>query len=151
MMQIVQELCKRPGLNRTGFDMPTIYVPSMNQKVSMKKQKSSYHKLIWQTYVLKISILKWRQTCMCHYRVNEFSCTEKVLVTPREVVTKIWGSYWLKQSMNWWYMTASVCPSVRLSVGSSVWLSVGSSVWLSVGSSVNPVFFCLVQFETDCK
>ena len=28
-MQIVQELCKRPGLNRTGFDMPTIYVPSM--------------------------------------------------------------------------------------------------------------------------
>ena len=33
MMQIVQELCKRPGLNRTGFDMPTIYVPSMNQKV----------------------------------------------------------------------------------------------------------------------
>ncbi|XP_052247056.1 uncharacterized protein LOC127855478 [Dreissena polymorpha] len=34
MMQIVQELCKRPGLNRTGFDMPTIYVPSMNQKQS---------------------------------------------------------------------------------------------------------------------
>lgn len=33
-MQIVQELCKRPGLNRTGFDMPTIYIPSMNQKVS---------------------------------------------------------------------------------------------------------------------
>ncbi|XP_060560458.1 uncharacterized protein LOC132720355 isoform X1 [Ruditapes philippinarum] len=34
MMQIVQELCKRPNLNRTGFDMPTIYVPSMNSKVS---------------------------------------------------------------------------------------------------------------------
>ena len=33
MMQIVQELCKRPGLNRTGFDMPTIYVPSPNGKV----------------------------------------------------------------------------------------------------------------------
>ena len=32
-MQIVQELCKRPGLNRTGFDMPTIYIPSMNPKV----------------------------------------------------------------------------------------------------------------------
>ncbi|XP_072024603.1 uncharacterized protein [Amphiura filiformis] len=28
LMQIVQELCKRPGLNRTGFDMPTIYVPN---------------------------------------------------------------------------------------------------------------------------
>lgn len=31
MMQIVQELCKRPGLNRTGFDMPTIYVPNPNK------------------------------------------------------------------------------------------------------------------------
>ncbi|XP_071849199.1 uncharacterized protein [Apostichopus japonicus] len=30
LMQIVQELCKRPGLNRTGFDMPTIFVPSMS-------------------------------------------------------------------------------------------------------------------------
>ncbi|CAD5120755.1 DgyrCDS9315 [Dimorphilus gyrociliatus] len=29
MMQIVQELCKRPGLNKTGFDMPTIYIPSL--------------------------------------------------------------------------------------------------------------------------
>ncbi|XP_071946294.1 uncharacterized protein [Antedon mediterranea] len=28
MMQIVQELCKRPGLNKTCFDMPTIYVPN---------------------------------------------------------------------------------------------------------------------------
>lgn len=32
MMQIVQELCKRPGLNRTGFDMPTIYIPSLGSK-----------------------------------------------------------------------------------------------------------------------
>ncbi|XP_068087078.1 uncharacterized protein [Anabrus simplex] len=31
MMQIVQELCKRPGLNRTGFDMPTIYIPELNK------------------------------------------------------------------------------------------------------------------------
>ena len=30
-MQIVQELCKRPGLNRTGFDMPTIYIPNPNK------------------------------------------------------------------------------------------------------------------------
>ena len=30
-MQIVQELCKRPGLNKTGFDMPTIYVPNANK------------------------------------------------------------------------------------------------------------------------
>uniref|UniRef100_A0AAR2KYV9 G domain-containing protein n=1 Tax=Pygocentrus nattereri TaxID=42514 RepID=A0AAR2KYV9_PYGNA len=31
MMQIVQELCKRPGLNKCGFDMPTIYVPNTNK------------------------------------------------------------------------------------------------------------------------
>jgi len=29
LMQITQELCKRPGLNKCGFDMPTIYVPSL--------------------------------------------------------------------------------------------------------------------------
>ncbi|XP_054849507.1 uncharacterized protein LOC129338960 isoform X2 [Eublepharis macularius] len=28
LMQIVQELCKRPGLNKCGFDMPTVYIPS---------------------------------------------------------------------------------------------------------------------------
>ncbi|CAN0164004.1 unnamed protein product [Lampetra planeri] len=31
MMQIVQELCKRPGLNKCGFDMPTIYIPNPNR------------------------------------------------------------------------------------------------------------------------
>lgn len=31
MMQIVQELCKRPGLNKCGFDMPTIYIPNANK------------------------------------------------------------------------------------------------------------------------
>ncbi|XP_013774618.1 uncharacterized protein LOC106459540 isoform X2 [Limulus polyphemus] len=33
MMQIVQELCKRPGLNKCGFDMPTIYIPLSNKYV----------------------------------------------------------------------------------------------------------------------
>ncbi|XP_017283600.1 uncharacterized protein si:ch211-11k18.4 [Kryptolebias marmoratus] len=28
LMQIVQELCKRPGLNKCGFEMPTIYIPN---------------------------------------------------------------------------------------------------------------------------
>ncbi|XP_035021978.1 uncharacterized protein si:dkey-98f17.5 [Hippoglossus stenolepis] len=28
MMQIVQELCRCPGLNKCGFDMPTIYIPN---------------------------------------------------------------------------------------------------------------------------
>uniref|UniRef100_A0A1E1XAZ3 Putative endocytosis/signaling protein ehd1 n=1 Tax=Amblyomma aureolatum TaxID=187763 RepID=A0A1E1XAZ3_9ACAR len=32
MMQIVQELCKRPGLNRCGFDMPAIYIPDASKQ-----------------------------------------------------------------------------------------------------------------------
>merc|ERR1712098_874888 len=38
MMQIVQELCKRPGPNKTGFDMPTIYVPNPNKQVRCVNQ-----------------------------------------------------------------------------------------------------------------
>ena len=38
MMQIVQELCKRPGLNKTGFDMPTIYVPDPSKQVRCVNQ-----------------------------------------------------------------------------------------------------------------
>ncbi|CAN8015756.1 unnamed protein product [Ixodes persulcatus] len=38
MMQIVQELCKRPGLNRCGFDMPTIYIPNANKAVRCMNQ-----------------------------------------------------------------------------------------------------------------
>lgn len=33
-MQIVQELCRRPGLNKCGFEMPTIYIPNL-QKVRL--------------------------------------------------------------------------------------------------------------------
>jgi len=32
LMQIVQELCKRPGLNKAGFEMLTIYVPTLQEK-----------------------------------------------------------------------------------------------------------------------
>ncbi|XP_046840970.1 EH domain-containing protein 1-like [Xenia sp. Carnegie-2017] len=32
LMQITQELCKRPGLNKAGFDMQTIFVPSLIDK-----------------------------------------------------------------------------------------------------------------------
>jgi hypothetical protein len=32
-MQIVQEVCKRPGLNKAAFDMPAIYIPSLTVKV----------------------------------------------------------------------------------------------------------------------
>ena len=40
MMQIVQELCKRPGLNRTGFDMPTICIPHPTRNVRCVNQIS---------------------------------------------------------------------------------------------------------------
>ena len=33
LMQITQELCRRPGLNKAGFDMPTIYIPDLTGKV----------------------------------------------------------------------------------------------------------------------
>lgn len=32
LMQITQELCKRPGLNKCGFDMPTIFIPSLTDR-----------------------------------------------------------------------------------------------------------------------
>ena len=35
-MQITQELCKRPGLNRAGFEMQTIYIPTLLDKVKQK-------------------------------------------------------------------------------------------------------------------
>ncbi|XP_076312659.1 uncharacterized protein LOC143226068 isoform X3 [Tachypleus tridentatus] len=38
MMQIVQELCKRPGLNKCGFDMPTIYIPLSNKYIRCVNQ-----------------------------------------------------------------------------------------------------------------
>ena len=33
LMQITQELCKRNSLNRAGFDMPMIFIPTLTGKV----------------------------------------------------------------------------------------------------------------------
>ena len=33
LIQITQEICKRPGLNKAGFDMPAIFVPTLAEKV----------------------------------------------------------------------------------------------------------------------
>ncbi|XP_039275469.1 EH domain-containing protein 1 [Nilaparvata lugens] len=38
MMQIVQELCKRPSLNRNGFSMPAIYLPDKCRPTDCKNQ-----------------------------------------------------------------------------------------------------------------
>lgn len=35
LMQVVQELCKRPGLNKAGFEMLTIFVPTLQEKVNI--------------------------------------------------------------------------------------------------------------------
>lgn len=67
MMQIVQELCKRPGLNKCGFDMPTIYIPNPN-KVRLPLSPS----------------LRWFDTfkactfffpCSSFYAINFFFCS----------------------------------------------------------------------------
>ncbi|OQV22217.1 hypothetical protein BV898_03719 [Hypsibius exemplaris] len=49
MMQIVQELCKRPGLNRAGFDMPTIYIPNPAKASRVTNQIDSSCKDIEKT------------------------------------------------------------------------------------------------------
>ncbi|KAL7648332.1 UNVERIFIED_CONTAM: hypothetical protein RMT77_000238 [Armadillidium vulgare] len=49
MMQIVQELCKRPGLNKTGFDMPTIYIPNTNKQTRCANQIEETCKSIEKT------------------------------------------------------------------------------------------------------
>ena len=46
-MQITQELCKRPGLNKTGFDMPTIYVPTLTGKVWLSLANMYTHHRDW--------------------------------------------------------------------------------------------------------
>merc|ERR1719411_1352987 len=38
LMQITQELCKRPGLNGTCFDMPTNYIPCQSKQVRCVNQ-----------------------------------------------------------------------------------------------------------------
>lgn len=49
LMQIVQELCKRPGLNKCGFDMPTIYIPNPNKPSRCINQVEDVCKTIEKT------------------------------------------------------------------------------------------------------
>ncbi|KAJ8414182.1 hypothetical protein AAFF_G00050520 [Aldrovandia affinis] len=48
-MQIVQELCKRPGLNKCGFDMPAIYIPDLNKPSHCVNQIDEVCKTIEKT------------------------------------------------------------------------------------------------------
>lgn len=49
LMQIVQELCKRPGLNKCGFDMPTIYISNPNKPSRCVNQIEDVCKTIEKT------------------------------------------------------------------------------------------------------
>ena len=77
LMQIVQELCKRPGLNRSGFDMPTIYLPDICTKVSLKFFKTYFR----QKHVeLILCIVPIFQPTRCANQIMEVcSEVEKVI------------------------------------------------------------------------
>eukprot|EP00794_Sanderia_malayensis_P014033 gene14034-15492_t len=49
LMQITQELCKRPGLNKCGFDMPTVYIPSLTDRPRCENNIDSVCKAIEKT------------------------------------------------------------------------------------------------------
>lgn len=49
LMQIVQELCKRPGLNRAGFDLSTIFIPNPNKPARCVNQIEDVCKEIEKT------------------------------------------------------------------------------------------------------
>lgn len=49
LMQIVQELCKRPGLNRAGFDLSTIFIPNPNKPARCVNQIEEVCKEIEKT------------------------------------------------------------------------------------------------------
>ena len=66
MMQIVQELCKRPGLNRTGFDMPTIYIPNPNKSVRCVNQIDDVCRDIEKTINQTIQVSLEFKTNLCN-------------------------------------------------------------------------------------
>ena len=84
MMQIVQELCKRPGLNKTGFDMPTIYVPNPNKQVRSERLVMMTVMLcVFRSAVstrLKRSARTWRRQSTRPYRT--LSTAWRRTVTP---------------------------------------------------------------------
>ena len=76
MMQIVQELCKRPGLNGTCFDMPTIFIPNPNKVIKTLlvciSQQLLYTKQISHTkaYIFMLDYLSF-QPVRCVNQIEE--------------------------------------------------------------------------------
>ncbi|XP_053550693.1 uncharacterized protein LOC128642062 [Bombina bombina] len=78
LMQIVQELCKRPGLNKCGFDMPTIYIPNPNKPVRCINQIEEVCKTIEKTITQTV------QTTLNTLGKDCQRLTEKIETTLRE-------------------------------------------------------------------
>lgn len=51
MMQIVQDLCKRPGLNKIGFDMQTVYIPNPNKVCCMRVMNQQHTQNITRSFL----------------------------------------------------------------------------------------------------
>ena len=71
MMQIVQELCKRPGLDQSGFEMLTIYIPDhaglKHQEIMCTNQIDDACQLIDKTIALTIQ----KTFDKCELDINE--------------------------------------------------------------------------------
>lgn len=50
-MQIVQELCRRPGLNKCGFEMPTIYIPNPQKVLLFLFTLSKDLKMLYESII----------------------------------------------------------------------------------------------------
>lgn len=85
MMQIVQELCKRPGLNKCGFDMPTIYVPNPN-KVSVVALSLSF-RWVYTSY----AHVSNPSTCSFWWRVYFVMCCLSFLFSAKPLCKPDWG------------------------------------------------------------
>lgn len=90
LMQITQELCKRPGLNKCGFDMPTIFIPSLTDKVSNKYDYISRRLLIWWLYF---------QDSACF--INVF---DTVVVATIELIMKLFQTIRVISALRLWIL-----------------------------------------------
>lgn len=62
-MQIVQELCKRPGLNKCGFDMPTIYIPNPNKVGQISDIKRVHIKWLLVLFIIFVPLCSAQSLC----------------------------------------------------------------------------------------
>lgn len=68
MMQITQEVCRHSGLNRSGFTLPGIFIPTLARNLFIQKQvsstsaapeKSAFNQVSYSLYLLIILSNIW--------------------------------------------------------------------------------------------